>query len=166
MRVITVLLVVGTALTVPVGAQQPVPPPPASPIPESGNPQLKATQMRIVVKGCVSGRQLYAAADDTPESIFRTLRVTSFALSGSKELIRQIESRHDGHWDEIEGVVTVPPPTGKGESRVTTKQIGKTRVTVAGRQSDDASVQESPKALTLKVSRLTHLTEGCALHTH
>jgi len=125
---------------------------------------MKANEYRIAVKGCIHGRRLHASALETSDSVFRTLRATDFALSGSKELLQQIKDQHDGHWDEVEGIVTVPPSTSSGSSTVTTKDIGKTRVTVAGREEGKAYVQEPPKQLTLKVTALTHLTEGCAGH--
>src|SRR5262245_40976145 len=151
-------------IATPAGVQKPVPTPPSTPIPEGGNPKLKANEYRITVKGCIRGRRLHASALETSDSIFRTLRVTDFALSGSKELLQQIRDQHDGDWDEVEGIVTVPPSTGGGSSTVTTKELGKTRVTVAGREEGKAYIQEPPKQLTLKVMALTHLTEGCAGH--
>jgi hypothetical protein len=70
---------------------------------EGANPKMKANEYRIVVKGCIRGRRLHASALETSDSIFRTLRATDFALSGSKELLQQIKDQHDGHWDEVEG---------------------------------------------------------------
>src|SRR5262245_54408431 len=106
----------GMAIAGPAAAQKPVPTPPATPIPEGGNPKMKANEYRIAVKGCIRGRRLHASALETPDSVFRTLRVTDFALSGPKELLQQIKDQHDGHWDEVEGIVTVPPSTANGSS--------------------------------------------------
>ncbi len=164
MRMTTLSLVAVIAIAGTAGAQKPVPTPPSASIPEGGNPKMKANEYRVAVKGCIRGRRLHASALETSDSIFRTLRATDFALSGSKELLQQIKDQHDGHWDEVEGIVTVPPSTGSGSSTVTTKDIGKTRVTVAGREEGKAYVQDPPKQLTLKVIALTHLTEGCAGH--
>jgi hypothetical protein len=76
--------------------------------------------------------------------------------------MQQIKDHHDGHFDEVEGIITVPPGTVGGSSTVTTKEFGKTRVTVAGREEGKGYIQEPPRQLTLKVVALTHLTEGCA----
>jgi hypothetical protein len=154
-------LFAAVAIAAPISAQKPIPTPPNAPIPEGGNPKLKKNEYRLAVKGCIRGRRLSASAAENPDSIFRTLRATDFALSGPRELLQQIEDHHDGHYDEIEGIVTVPPGTG-GSSTVTTKDLGKTRVTVAGRDEGKGYIQEPPKQLTLKVVALTHLTEGCA----
>jgi hypothetical protein len=164
MRFIAFSLVAVIAIVAPVSAQKPVPTAPSAPLPEGGNPKMKAHEYRIAVKGCIRGRRLHASALETSDSVFRTLRATDFALSGPKELLQQIQDQHDGHWDEVEGVVTVPPSTGSGSSTVTTKELGKTRVTAAGREEGKAYIQEPPRQLSLKVVALTHLTEECAGH--
>jgi len=162
MRVLAVSLFAALLVAAPISAQKPVPTPPTAPIPEGGNSKLKKNEYRIAVRGCIRGRRLIASAAENPDSLFRTLRATDFALSGSRELMQQIKDHHDGHYDEVEGIVTVPPGTVGGASTVTTKEIGKTRVTVAGREEGKGYIQEPPKQLTLKVVTLTHLTEGCS----
>jgi hypothetical protein len=157
---LSVLLAVLVAASL--GAQQPIPTPPTAPIPEGGSRKLKSNEYRIAVKGCIRGRRLQASAQENPDSLFQTLGATDFALSGSSELLQQISEHHDGHYDEVEGIVTVPPGTLGGSSTVTTKEFGKTRVTVAGREEGKAFISEPPKQLTLKVVALTHLTEGCS----
>ena len=155
-------LVAALAIAAPIGAQTPVPTPPSAPARAGGNPKLKDNEYRIAVKGCIRGRRLRASLSENPDSLFRTLRATDFALSGSRELLQQIKDHHDGHYDEVEGIVTVPPGTVGGSSTVTTKEFGKTRVTVAGRNEGKGYIQEPPRQLALKVVGLTHLTDGCA----
>jgi hypothetical protein len=162
MRALLLSLAAVIAIAAPIGAQKPIPTPPTGAIPEGGSPKLKKNEYRISVKGCIRGRRLQASAAENPDSLFRTLRATDFALSGSRELMQQIKDHHDGHFDEVEGIITVPPGTVGGSSTVTTKEFGKTRVTVAGREEGKGYIQEPPRQLTLKVAALTHLTEGCA----
>ena len=144
-----------------VGAQKPVPPPTA-PVPERSS-RLKANEYRIAVKGCVRGRRLSAADLESSDSVLRTLRATEFVLQGPRELLQQIKE-HDGHYDEVDGIATVPASTNQGSSTVTTKDFGKTRVSLGGREEGKAYTQDPPKPLTLKVTSLTHLQEGCAGH--
>ena len=157
LSVVAAIVVVGT-----VAGQKPAPPP-AAPVPERSS-KLKSNEYRIAAKGCIRGRRLSASDVESSDSIFRTLGATEFLLQGPRELLQQIRDNHEGHYDEVEGIVVVPASTNGGSSTVTTKDIGKTRVTLGGREEGKAYVQESPKPLTLKVTSLAHLQEGCAGH--
>ena len=156
LSVLAAIVLVGAA-----AAQKPAPPS-AAPVPERSS-RLKANEYRIVVKGCIRGRRVSASDVEGSDSVFRTLRATEFLLQGPRELLQQIKE-HDGHYDEVDGIATVPASTNQGSSTVTTKDFGKTHVTVGGREEGKAYVQEPPKPLTLKVTSLTHLQEGCAGH--
>ena len=59
-------------------------------------------------------------------------------------------------------MVTVPAALNGASSTTTTKEFGKTRVTLGGREEGTAYVQDPPKPLTLKVTALTHMNEGCS----
>ena len=160
MRALALSVLVALALAPSVTGQKPVTPPAATPIPD-GNSRLKSRQFTIVVNGCIRGRRLEAADVETADSVFATLRATEFVLQGSRELMQQIKDHHDGHYDQIAGVVTVPPATNSAASTISTKEFGKTRVTLGGREEGKAYTQDPPKPLALKVTSLTHLKEGC-----
>ena len=144
----------------PIAAQQPVPAPPPAALPD-GNSRLKANQYAVVATGCIRGKRLTASNVDSSASVFATLRATEFTLQGPRELLNQIKNHHDGHYDQIEGIVTVPAAFNGASSTTTTKEFGKTRVTLGGREEGKAYVQDPPKPLTLKVVSLTHMHEGC-----
>ena len=160
MRACALSILVAAAIAAPITAQTPVTQPPAAPIPEA-NSRLKSNQFAVVAKGCIRGRHLQASDLETPDSVFATLRATEFALQGPRELLQQIKNYHDGHYDQIEGIVSVPPATNNAATTTTTKEFGKTRVTLGGREEGKAYVLDPPKPLTMKVTSLTHLKEGC-----
>jgi hypothetical protein len=144
-------------------AQKPVTPPPQTPIPERTTRE-KSRDVSVLVRGCIRGKHLQVSDLHTRDSVFEALRVTEFILQGPKELLRQIKDQHEGHTDQIEGTAIVPPAITGASTAVTTKEFGKTRVTLAGREEGKAYVEEPRKPLTLKVTSLTHLSEGCAGH--
>jgi hypothetical protein len=161
MRRITLSLFTVFACAGSIAAQKPVEPPPPTAIPD-GNSRLKANEYAIVATGCIHGRRLTASTVDSSASVFATLRATEFALQGPRELLNQIRDHHEGHYDQLEGIVTVPAALNGASSTTTTKEFGKTRVTLGGREEGKAYVQDPPKPLTLKVTALTHMSEACS----
>jgi hypothetical protein len=161
MRACLLSILVAAAIAAPITAQKPVAPPPAAPVAD-GNSRLKSNQFSIVATGCIHGRRLQASSLEASDSVFATLRATEFVLQGPRELLQQIKDHHDGHHDQIEGIVSVPAAPDGASATTTTKEFGKTRVTLGGREEGKAYVQDPPKPLTIKVTSLTHLNEGCA----
>jgi len=157
--VLSALVVLAIA---PTDAQGPITPP-AAPIPNSSSSR-KANEYEVAVTGCIHGKNIRASDIEGQGSLFATLRASEFILQGPRELIKQIKDTHDGHYDRIDGIVTVPAAPNGASSTVTTKKLGKTTVTLGGREEGKAYVQDPPKPLTLKVASLTHLQEGCAGH--
>jgi hypothetical protein len=153
--VVVVLLTVCT-LT----AQRPIVPPPQRPVPEPATRQ-KPTQHKVVVRGCVENGRLKIALQTAPEVPFDILNVSEFILEGPKEMLRQIEDEHQGHYDEIDGVATVPPPPNDSDAAVETVKKGPVRIT-AGRRDEKGPVTDSAsRPIRLRVASLTHISEGC-----
>lgn len=161
MRAYLLSILAAAAIAAPITAQKPVTPPPATPVPDA-NSRLKSNQVSIVATGCIRGRRLQPSDLETPDSVFATLRATEFVLQGPRELLQQIKDQHDGHFDQVDGIVSVPTAPNGASSTTTTKEFGKTRVTLGGREEGKAYVQDPPKPLTMKVTSLTHLKDGCA----
>jgi hypothetical protein len=146
----------------PVAAQRPIPPPTETTIPEASS-RLKSSQFAIVVKGCLHGRRLKNPQALRTEIEFEVLRASEFILSGPRELMRQLEEQHDKHFDEIEGVVTVPPSPHGGSTSVTTKKVGPVQVNSGTRQESAPVIVDARRPLALKVTALTHLSERCTV---
>jgi hypothetical protein len=150
--------VVALVLSGPAAAQRPVTPPPA-PAQEPVS-RLKATDYRVAVKGCLQSRRLLLSDSERSDLAFDMLGATEFLLTGPRELMQQLQERHNHHYDEVEGIVTVPPsPTGT-DVAVATKKVGPVRVGMGGRTERAPAADHRP--LTLKVTSLTHLAESCA----
>ena len=155
------LLAVIVLLTIcPLGAQQPIVPPPQPPIPEPSS-RGKATQHKIVVRGCVQNGRLKIPQSLRTEVLFDTLNVTDFILEGPKEMLRQIQDQHNGHYDEIEGNATVPPPPQDEDAAVGTSKKGPVRITAGRRDEKGLGVRNAPQPIKLRVASLTHISEGC-----
>jgi hypothetical protein len=75
-------------------------------------------------------------------------------------MIRQLQEQHDKHFDEIEGIVTVPPPPNGGSTSVTTKKLGPVRAG-SGTREQSGPVTDVILPLKLKVMALTHLSDRC-----
>jgi hypothetical protein len=140
--------------------QKPIAPPPGTPIPDRTS-RLKTSQYAVAVKGCIQSGRLKMSAADQSELPFDTLGVSEFILEGPKEMLRQIQEQHKGHYDEIEGIATVPPPPNDSSTSVTTTKKGPVRVTVGSHDEKGPVVLSTPRPIKLRVASLTHLSEGC-----
>jgi hypothetical protein len=153
-------LLVAVLVVCPLAAQKPIAPPAETPIPEASS-RLASSQHLIVVQGCIRGKRLRNPQSLNSEVEFETLRASEFILEGPRELMRQLQEQHDKHFDEIEGVVTVPPSPHGGSTSVTTKKVGPVRVGVGTHEESAPVIVDARRPLTLKVRTLTHLSERC-----
>ena len=100
------------------------------------------------------------ALSDLPATI---LWATEYVLVGKRELIQRLRTEHDGHYDDVTGVVHVPPAPRNTDVKVRSKDIGKkTRVTIGERQ-DSSLVQATPQPVTITVSNRSG-TSATAVH--
>jgi hypothetical protein len=142
------------------GAQRPIVPPPQQPVPQPKS-RGKATQHAVAVRGCVQNGRLKIPQSLTGELPFEILNVTDFILEGPKELLQQIHERHNGHYDEIEGIATVPPPPQDEDATVVTSKKGPVSITAGRRDEKSFGVRNAPQSIKLRVASLTHINEGC-----
>jgi hypothetical protein len=138
-------------------AQRPVEPPPERPTPQASSTG-KPTQYAITVKGRIDKRRLTVPDSEGEKLPIEMVRATEFTLSGSSESLREIRD-HNGHCDEISGVVSVPPVRRPTVPSVDAKKLGPFSVGVGGRES--IAVDGAPRVLTLRVESVTHLGESC-----
>jgi len=150
-----VLLTIG-----PLTAQQPIVPPPQPPIPMPAA-RGRSTQHAISVKGCVRNGRLRSADTVAGDVVFTTLNVSEFVLDGPKEMLLQIKELHNGHYDEIQGVATVPPPPQSEDATVVTSKKGPITITTGRRDEKSFGARNAPQSIKLRVASLTHISEGC-----
>ncbi|HLG59580.1 MAG TPA: hypothetical protein VI485_29855 [Vicinamibacterales bacterium] len=148
---------VALVVVCPALAQKPISPPPA-PNPPSRS-QVKSNQYEVVVKGCISSGRLKQPVFDSDPQV-TALNASEFILEGPRELMEQLRQEHNGHYDEISGIVSVPRSMTGGTSQVSTKKLGPVSITQGGR-NENSPVKEAPRPLRLKVASLTHFNEGC-----
>jgi hypothetical protein len=144
----------------PLAAQQPVVPPPQQP--PAPATRGRSTQHAIVVKGCVQNGRLRSADSVAGDVVFTSLNVSEFILEGPKELLQQIKELHNGHYDEIEGIATVPPPPQSEDAAVVTSKKGPITITTGRRDEQSFGARTAPRSIRLRVASLTHISEGCA----
>ena len=149
---------VALVIVCPVVAQKPISPPPAPNPP--GRSTLRSNQFEVVVSGCIRGNRLQLPAGVTSDAQVESLRASEFILEGERELMQQIRRQHNGHYDEIAGIVTVPPSPSGDTSEVSTKKLGPVRIGM-GTRTETGPVREGPRPIRLKVASLRHLNEGC-----
>ena len=146
-----------------VAAQSPLPPPPKSPADRS---PLRDTEREVVLEGCLYGNRLKIAGDNLSNRLVTDLLgTTEFVLDGPKETLRQLKSAHDGHQDQVTGIVVIPYSRTE-QTEVSTKEIGKkTRVTAGGKSPSTDSLEPStkPKPVRFKFVSLKHLADKCSI---
>lgn len=138
---------------------------PKSPAPPTQASGTRETTHLVTVRGCIRGNRL-KVDPETSGGIVAVLDVSDFSLEGPKELLRQLKAEHDNHYDEITGIVVVPPR--KDSDVVTsTKKVGpKTSIAVTGKKETvdvDSQPQPRNQTLKLKVQQLTHVDNRCTL---
>jgi hypothetical protein len=143
-----------------VSAQKPIVPPPQQPIPKPAT-RGKSTRHNVVVQGCVRNGRLQVANSFVRDLPFEMLNVSEFILDGPKEMLRQIKELHDGHYEEIAGVATVPPPPQDEDAAVETSKKGPVRISAGRRDEKGVGIPNAPQPIKLRVASLTHVSEGC-----
>ena len=137
MRLIVLALIVAVA-----AQDRPRPEPPStsktSPSNENGV---------VVMQGCVSGTR-FMVPMMTPEDLQQKISGSrEYRLEGPSEMLAVLRGSHDGHFEEITGILKVTPVPGE-EQRIGSTQIGdKTRITIGRRETTAPGLgQEMPIA--------------------
>jgi hypothetical protein len=118
-----------------------------------------AQQVRATIEGCISGKRLIPSLTSSRPFEEVLLNASDFILDGPRELMKQLQSSHDGHLERITGIATIPQPEGTTvETYGGTK--GKTRVTSGVRVSEAGG--EAPLPVKLRVQSAEHLADECA----
>jgi hypothetical protein len=117
------------------------------------------TTYAMTVKGRIDARHLIVSDAEAAKLPFTMLRGTEFRLNGSRDILRRVRD-HNGHCDELAGVVSVPPERRPVVPSVEAKDLGPFSVGIGNRGS--TRVDKAPRVLALKVESVTHLDEACA----
>lgn len=138
-------------------------------VPKSPTPPTKASDARetthlVTIRGCIRGNRL-KADPEAQKGIVEVLDARDFSLEGPKELMRQVKAEHDEHYDEITGIVVLPPKNAR-DVVTSTKKVGpKSSVVVTGKKGEAVDVDSQPQprqqTLKLRVQQLTHIGERC-----
>ena len=170
-------LVVCLGFVVTTGAQIPPITPPRTTPPEPSSAS-KETKRPLVVQGCLYGDRLEydpALGINRPASVVigdtdaaggaKKDGLGVFVLEGPKELLRQLKMYHNGHEEQISGIVTIPPHDDD-DTLTTTKKLGPKTTMVAAGSQPSKNDEKRPDAggrrlLRLKVEEVVHVGEHC-----
>src|SRR5215831_2818684 len=102
-------LIAGAGFVVAIHAQGPAVPP--SPKPPQPATQTREAKVPVIVQGCVYDKRLKFDRSVSINEAAATLVSddNEFILEGTKELMRQLKTYHDGHEERITGILTIPP---------------------------------------------------------
>jgi hypothetical protein len=129
---------------------------------ERPTPQASSTgkpaQYAVTVKGRIDKRRLTLSKSEAGKLPIEMPGATELTLGGSSDMLRQLGD-HNGHCDEIAGVVSVPPTRRPTVPSVDAKKLGPFSVGVGGRES--IAADSAPRVLSLRVETVTHLGESC-----
>jgi hypothetical protein len=157
------VLVACAGLVVTVRAQRPITPP--EPRPPATATNTRETKRALIVQGCVFDRRLLFDGSVNINAA-AALLADELVLEGPKELLRQIKAKHDGHEEQISGIVTIPAGDER-DTLSTTKRVGpKTIITATASQEPkpDLTKPDSNKVhriLHLKVEEVRHIQDKC-----
>ena len=96
-------------------------------------PKSPATEYAVTITGCLHGTRLIpqSAASDTSSD---ALRASEYVLDGSKAILELVRKEHNGHLDELTGIVQVPatPEAHQSDGRCGSPSSGWDRTDGAG----------------------------------
>jgi hypothetical protein len=103
----------------------------------------------VIVTGCITG-----------PTIEETDTLRTYRLTGEKAIVKELAKAHNGHIDEVSGILksTLIAPATRS------KQIGKTRITIGAVESRSTSDHRAPmpELPVLSVKSFRHLAGICA----
>jgi len=114
----------------------------------------------VTITGCVIGSRFKPSRDSLNDLPASVLGASEWVLSGKKELLQQIRRDHDGHLEEVTGVIKIPQGPDQTTGQVRSKDVGKTRVTIGQREST-GWIKETPQPITIRVDSFRHLETRC-----
>lgn len=161
MRRLLVLSVVVAPLAVAAAQDRPKPEPPSTSRTSPSNEQSGP----VVMQGCVDGTR-FVVPMMSPEDLQQKITGSrEYTLEGPSEAMQLLRSSHDGHLEEITGVLRVRPAPGE-EQRIGSTQIGdRTRVTIGRRETRglraDGDSNPPVQIGTLTVIESKHLDARC-----
>ena len=141
MRRLLVLLLVVAPLAAAAAQDRPRPEPPSTSKTSPSNEQNGP----VIMQGCVDGSRFVVPMMSPVDLQQRITGSREYRLEGPSELLAQLRSAHDGHLEEITGVLTVHPAPGE-DQRIASGKIGdNTKVTIGRRESTSGGLgQEVP----------------------
>jgi len=146
-------------------AQGPVVPP--SPTPPQPATTTREAKVPLTVQGCVYDTRLKFDPSLGINQPAMTLSGPDreFVLEGTKELMRQLKTYHDGHEEQISGILTIPPMDDR-DTLTSTKRAGpKTTITGTASQTkpDEKKLhnEKAKRLLRLKIEEVRHVADKC-----
>jgi hypothetical protein len=140
---------------IPLGSQLPPPSPPGG----EHRPSVRSDRQLVTVRGCVRGGALEPSADSQNDEVLRLYPGSVFVLKGNREILGQLRQHHNGHMEEVTGVVTLPQTLHEA-TNVKKKKLGdKTTLTFGSREAD--RVEATVHTLRLDVQSFVHLDDRC-----
>jgi hypothetical protein len=119
----------------------------------------------LVVEGCLQGNRLRLLNE--PNVVADGLQIRDLMLEGPEGVMKSLRQEHDGHQDEITGMLLVPADR---DVQIQGKRYGRTRVTAVnegadpvGRVRPPAPQSQQQHWLRMKVTTLRHLSSKCSI---
>jgi hypothetical protein len=162
MRRLLAGVVVSVGFAAAAAAQGPAVPP--SPKPPQPATTTREAKVPITVQGCVFDRRLKLGPSGINGAGAALVGDDEIVLEGTKELMKQLKKYHDGHEEQISGILTIPPNDNR-DALGTTKRVGsKTAVTAGGSQEpkpDEKKPDKGKQFLRLKIEEVRHVQDKC-----
>jgi hypothetical protein len=139
---------------------------PKSPTPPQPATTTRETKVPVTVQGCVFDRRLKITPVGVNSPALALVNGDEVVLEGTKELMQQLKKYHDGHEEQISGILTIPPNDDR-DALTSVKRVGsKTTITASGSQDSkrDEKQPDQPKAtrfLRLKIEEVKHVQNKC-----
>ena len=73
-----------------------------------------------------------------------------------------VKKEHNGHLDELTGIVQVPATPEAQREGVATKPLGKKGRITVGKREANGGLRSAPHPVRLKVISLRHISNGCS----
>lgn len=124
-------------------------------------PKSTAAEYPVTITGCIHGTR-FIPQSASSATASDAVRASEYVLDGPKEVMQIIRKEHNGHLDEITGVIEVPAQPAAERTAIGNAPVGKKgRITIATRE-ESGGFHPAPHPVRVKVTSLRHISKGCS----
>jgi hypothetical protein len=124
-------------------------------------PKSPAAEYPATITGCIHGTRFIPQSSNS-NTVSDAVNASEYILDGPKAVMQLIRKEHNGHLDEITGVVQLPATASAERVGVATTPVGKKGRITVGKRQQSGGFPPAPHPVRFKVESIRHISNGCS----